>query len=876
MSIGQIHRFEKLQIASLILVFLLTHISVSGQQLGGLESLIFLPEGELTVGEILSSISDQSGIDFSFNAKTIDEERRVSFGSAGLTAQEAVASLCKILDVDFKIQDGQFILFKEKTAAEVFQTISGFIRDSLTGETLIGATVSILGTSKGTVTNGFGYYSLRVLTGKQRLQYAYIGYQSEIWETSLTKDTRKSVQLSPTPLELPNVIVSIPVDQEMERHDLDRFDFSTKALNNMPEFGGEAGLVKGLQSLPGIKMHSDGSAFFYTRGGEKDQNLIIIDDAPIFNPAHLFGFYSVVIPDFAKDIKVYKSDVPANLGDRLSSIISIRTRDGNLNKWHLSGAVNPLINRLSLEVPVSRGKSSLFTSVRRSNFDWLGQDENDDPLLAFGDFNFKWNQRINKNNRLFFTLITAVDALNTQDGTLSGINWGNAATTLRWNHLFGPRLFSNTTIYAGVYNYRLGFMDNAWESGIGTASIKSDFTHYISPSFESRFGVEFAGYGFNPGSISTGSLLSILPEINELAARKRIFYYQANFKATRRLHLKMGFRMSTWENSGPVQYYTYDESSNVADTIGEPEGPYHRYRNVDPRISIQYRLDSSAHLKFSYGSYHQYLQLISNSVSPFTSLEVWLPSNPNIKPQAAHQWTLGYQKYFNRTKWSFGLTSYYKKLYNQIDYVPHAHTLLNPHLVAELRFGTMDAYGMEVLVRKEVGKLNGWMSYTWSKALRNTPSINGGRTYPAFQDRPHDFSLMLNYQVSRRMLLSTYFTAYTGSAFSSPTSFYTFQGKTVPIYDEKNNDRLPSYRRMDLALKFRLNRNLQQRFQHSLTFSVYNVLAHKNIVAVNFNKILDKEDVPVVQANFLRERDLVSTQTDLVRFLPSLTYKFEL
>ena len=695
----------------------------------------------------------------------------------------------------------------------------------------------------------------------------------------MQKDEKKDLDLKAASLELPSIIVKTPLKDLLGKQQLGGMELNPDELENMPEFGGESGLIKGLQALPGIATSSDGSAFFFTRGGAKDQNLIIIDDAPIYNPAHLFGFYSIVIPDFSKSIRIYKSDIPVQLGDRLSSIIDIRTKDGNLNKWELTGAFNPLISRFSLEGPLIKGRSSFFISSRQSNFRWIYKNNAPNGVLNFGDFNFKWNVKLNDNNRVYFTLINSRDELantNTISDNQGGVKWGNFTYTLRWNHLFNPKLFSNFILYYGNYNYRLFFGADAWESGIGKLSAKSDFTYFANPRFTTRFGLELHGFNINPGKITSEPLASLFPTIEQGNNRHVVMYGNADYQLSDKWQVAAGLRFHTWENLGPARYFTFDEQYQVQDTINRGDGVFHTYQKVDPRLSLQYQVDSTATLKLSYGYYHQYVQMISNSVSPFTSLEVWLPASPNIRPQWAQHWTLDFVKYFPRPQMEISAALYYKQLGNQIDYKSHAQTLLNPLIEGELRFGRMRTYGFEFLLKKNFGRLSGWLSYTYSRALRQTPDVNGGREYPAFQDRPHDLSLLLNIQVSRRTLFSAYWTAYTGSAFSSPTGFYTFNHQTVPVYGEKNNDRLPDYRRLDIAFKFTLNKRPESKFQHSLTFSIFNALLHPNIVAVNFNKTLDDTSDPIVRAEFVRERDLVATQADLVRFLPSLTYKFKL
>jgi hypothetical protein len=535
-----------------------------------------------------------------------------------------------------------------------------------------------------------------------------------------------------------------------------------------------------------------------------------------------------------------------------------------------------LLYRFSLEGPLKKGKSSFFTSFRRSNFQWIYKKQVPDLNLGFSDFSFKWNYKINNGNRLFFTVVTGRDDLANNDAlNRAGITWGNFAMTFRWNHIFNPKLFSNTILYTGNYQYKLSSTEDVWHSGIGNLSLKSDFTWFNSANFTTKFGFEAHGYYFNPGEILTGSLLTVFPSTQQNRSHQNVLYYGADFNFGK-WQLGAGARLSAWANTGPAEYFTFDENYKLLDTVSAGEGGYQKYWNIDPRTSLQYHPGKTSSLKLSYGIYHQYIQQISNSTSPFSSFEVWLPSSPNIKPQNAQQVALGFVKYFSKQGLEFSSEVYYKKMSNQIDYEPHAHTLLNPLIEGELRFGQMKSYGLEVLLKKDLGRLNGWIAYTWSRALRKTESVNDGREYPAFHDRPHDFSLMLNYRMKKRILFSAYWTAYTGSAFSSPTGFYTFNHNTVPIYGEKNNDRLPGYRRLDIAFKFILNKNPENRLQHSLTFSVYNVLAHKNIVAVNFNKILENDGSPIVKANVAGEQNLVATQADLIRFLPSLTYKFRL
>jgi hypothetical protein len=852
-------------------------------------SQITIQKSRISVEEVLKEITRQSGMHFSYNPKSIDAKQVIAFRVRKASLEEALAELARKIPIEYTLIEQQIVLNRRREPDKpaptppkepAYYTISGFVQDQSSGESLIGATVFAAGTSQGTTTNAFGFYSLALPGGEYVLEYSYLGFIPEKAEVTVKKDQQKNVGLQNQPVVLPDVLVAIPMSDLLARKQPGQLAINPGDIGQMPEFGGESGLIRGIQSMPGVQTHSDGSAFFFVRGGERDQNLIIIDDAPVYNPAHLFGFYSVVVPEFTKDIKLYKSDIPVHLGDRLSAIVDIRTKDGNLNKWEFGGAFNPLLSRLSLEGPLKKGRSSVFTSLRNSNFQWIYRQAVPDLDLRFGDFNFKWNWKSRNNrDRLFFTLVSSQDVLaNTGaiGGNRAGVQWNNFAMALRWNRIFSPRLFSNTILYTGNYQYRLSATQDVWHSGIGSLSLKTDFTWFSSARLTSKFGAEWHGYAFNPGKILAGDLVSLFPTISQDHSRQNVLYYNADLSLSEKWRFNAGVRLSRWANFGPARYFTFDENFEVEDTIASGIGIYNTYWRADPRASLQFRPDSASSLKLSAGIYHQYIQLISNSTSPFNSFEVWLPSSPNIRPQRAYQAALGYVRYLPKQGLELSAEAFYKHMENQIDYEDHPQTLLNPLIEGELRFGRLRAYGLELMLKKERGRLNGWIAYTWSRALRQTGAVNEGRSYPAFQDRPHDLSVMLNYGLSRRTLFSAYWTSYTGSPFSSPTGFYSFNDYTIPIYGEKHNDRLPDYRRLDIAFQFTLNRNPDNRYQHQLTFSIYNVLMHQNIVAVNFNKIEQANGRPIVRANLLAEEDLVTTQTDLIRFLPSLTYTFKL
>jgi hypothetical protein len=608
------------------------------------------------------------------------------------------------------------------------------------------------------------------------------------------------------------------------------------------------------------------------RGGERDQNVIFIDDAPIYNPSHLLGLSSMVIPDFAQQITVYKSDMPASLGDRLASIISIRTRDGNLNQFRMNGSIGPFINRLSVEIPLVKQRSSLFLSYRRSIFEIYRQSDRDNNFF-FQDFHLKWNYRANDKNRFFITLIGSGDNFTGRVGEVSNILWGNFAATFRWNRVFGPRLFSNTTLYTGNYTYNINLLPNLWKSELGTLSLKSDFTHYISNEITGRFGIEIQGYFTTPGNLTKEANTSLLPDVKRNYGRKTVLYYQGNVHLTERLGLNAGVRLINWSNTGPATYYTYDDQYKPVEKIEASEGIYQSYVNADPRASIEYALASNQAIKLSYGIYHQYLQLISNSISPFTAMEIWLTASPNIRPQRSQQWSVDYSRHWtNGTQ--LNLSAYYKSSDHQIDLDGHSTIYLNEHLEGELRFGSSEAYGLECRLQRTFGKLDATLAYTWSRVLRTTPDLNNGDQYPALQDRPHDISLLALYTFSKRFSVTAFWKSSSGSPYTSPEGFYTFNGQTIPVYGKRNNSRLPSYHRLDLSCHWKLNKDLTKRFQHSLTFSIFNAIGYENIYALKFNKLYDADFFPETPSNVLADQTRSPSQTELIQVLPSLTYKF--
>jgi len=833
------------------------------------------------IEKVLSEITQQSGLNFSYNSNVIDTKKNITFEATDKTLKDILNALSTQLNLDYKIIEDQIILKKPKKTKSNPKsfTLSGTITDQESGESLPGATIWIEESNTGTISNAYGFYSITLPAGNYAMEYTYIGYLKSNRVIELDKDQKQNQTLTFNTQILGEVTIQSNEQMEiLEKSQMSKIVVNPQTLATLPEFAGEVGLVKSLQTLPGIKTHSDGSAFFFVRGGNKDQNLILIDDAPIYNPAHLFGYYSVIIPDVAKEISIYKADFPINQGDRLSSVIDIRTKDGNMNKLELNGVLNPFMYRFSVEGPIKKEKASFYTSFRHSNFKWLYRQVAPQINIYMLDFNAKLNVKINKNNRIYYSIFYGKDYLiNEENFNRGGIQWSNFATTLRWNHIYGRRLFSNATIYGSEYNYGLLTGPTEWVSEIGNLSFNYDLTYYLQPQTTFKFGINQSFYWFNPGNLTQVEDYSFFPVVQNTQSSKTVFYANGEHDLSDRWSVKLGFRLPIWTNSGPTIVYQFDSSYQVSDTIViQDNDSYKTYVNFDPRISVKFKIDSSSSLKFSYGIYNQYVQMLSNTISPFSSFEVWLPSGTNIKPQRADQVALGYMKYFRKARFEITAEVYYKYLQNQIDYTPHANLLLNPLIEGELRYGDGKSYGFELLIRRTEGRLSGWISYTYSRTLLTINGLNNNQEFPAFYDRPNDFAIYLSYNLSKRVNISANWIYYTGSAITTPISYYNYNGYTVPLYGDKNNDRLPDYHRLDVALSWRLNKNIENKYQHNFTFAIYNFYNQHNPVSVNFNKIETKDGKYVVPANLFGTDKLYISQKYLLGIMPSITYKFRI
>lgn len=849
--------------------------NVQGQD-GSLQRRLSIDFEKKNLSEILLEISDLTGTHFSYSSKKIPINKQVSIKLVDKTLKEVLDSLFQNLEIEYVLIEGKVILKKaKKSKASKSYTISGHLRDNRDGETLIGVTIMVGQLARGGVSNAYGFYSVTLPAGSYSIRYSYVGYSHEIREVDLNQNIYLDIDLDQNFSELEEVLVT-PGDSaiRIENIHANAFSIDNVTVRNKTTVLGEADVIKSLDIIPGIQLFRDGSTFFNVRGGDRDQNQILVDEAPIYNPSHFLGLFSSIMPESTKDIKLYKGDLPAQMGGRLSSVLDIKTRDGNLKRMNVNGSLGMVSGRLAIEGPIKKDKSSFFISGRRSYIQGLIKSLNSDlNSLFFSDFNAKTNIQINKNNRLYLSTFISKDEF-ISDG---GIKWGNKAGTVRWNHVHSDKLFSNTTFYTSKYDYTLLSSANLiWKNHISNVSLKSDYTLYINPDKTLNFGIKLSGHNFNPGNVedSTGRIppgQSFVPKRN---ASEFSLYISKDRKVHEKVLMTYGFRLSSWTNFGKTIEYEIDENFSVVDTtIFDTRKAYNDYSNLEPRFSLTYLPDSKNSLKFNYSRSAQYLNLISNSISPFNNLEVWLPASINIKPQIADQFSIGWFKTLKN--WNLSFEGYHKSMQNQIDYANQAKLLLNPQIEAELRSGRGTAYGLESMLAKTSGKFNGWVSYTFSRSRRKIRDINNDQSYPTLWDKPHQFSMNASYAKTNRTTISGTLYISSGAPVTTPTSFYEFSGRTVPVYSSKNNDRLPTYNRFDISYNHRLNK-AEQNFNHFFTLSIFNLYGRKNSISENFNKIEDDNGEFLVPTNINSSNQIVSTKIFVFSVIPSITYSFKL
>jgi hypothetical protein len=750
-------------------------------------------------------------------------------------------------------------------------TISGYVKDIKTGEALIGATVYVRALKTGTTTNLYGFYSFSLPENIYQIEFSFLGYSMQEHKVELHQNVTLNAELGLQQEELSEVVITGQRnDDNVKKPEMSVMKMDVKAINRIPAFFGEVDLIKAIQLLPGVMTTSEGASGFSVRGGSPDQNLIQLDEAVVYNASHLLGFFSVFNNDAIKDVTLYKGDIPAFSGGRLSSLLDVRMKDGNSHKFTATGGIGLISSRLTLEGPIVNDNTTFIISGRRTYADLFlplarNKDVRDNTLY-FYDFNAKVSHRFDDNNRIFVSGYFGRDIFSNQFALMS---LGNQTATLRWNHLFSKKLFSNFSLIYSKYDYSLGTPAgeaNAfkWTSNLKDYSAKADFTWFLSPSSTIKYGVSSTYHEFYPGTakgVGENTLITeyILP--GSFAFEDGI-YLSNEQKVSGRLTLKYGLRLSVFQNVGPATIYNYNEDFLAKDSTVFAKGDFFKtYAALEPRLGANFAIDESSSIKASYSRTAQYVHLAQNSTAG-TPLDIWFPSSPNVKPSLADQLALGYFRNFHRNKFETSVEVYYKHMSNVIDFKDHAQLLLNRKLDGELRFGKAWSYGLEMMVKIPDGRLNGWVSYTLSASKRKIPLINNGMTYAAPYDKPHNVSLVFNYEITKRFIVSANWVYATGIPVTFPVGRAEIGNKIIPIYSDRNAYRLPDYHRLDIAVILKGKDMKDRRWHSEWNFSVYNAYARKNTWAINF--VQDNENPNVTYAE----------KTYLFSLIPSITYNF--
>ena len=751
----------------------------------------------------------------------------------------------------------QPIIAQEKT------TVNGTVKDKMNGESIMGAVIKVDQLANVVVTsNEYGFFAISLPKGKYDLRISYVGYEEK--RIPITLNEPMSI---PIFLESKNQLVEVVVESKRKDDNLMKAQMGTETLNmksisRVPVLFGEKDVLKTIQLLPGVKSAGEGNSGFYVRGGAADQNLILLDEAPVYNASHLLGFFSTFNSDAIKDATLIKGNGPAQYGGRLSSVLDVKMKEGNNKNYIVNGGVGLISSRLSIEGPIQEDKSSFILSGRRTYADIFvkANEKFKDNILYFYDFNAKANYKIDDKNRIYFSGYFGRDELGL--GTSFGINWGNKTGTIRWNRVMSNKLFLNTSFIYSDYNYDVSLKNGETKfnvnSNIKDVNVKQDYTYYFNPKNTIRFGFNTILHTITP-SIFSGTVNNSVNKVGRNGLENAI-YFNNNFKANQQFTLDYGLRVSAYTLMGGDVYNIYNGDEKTSSILLQKNAFGKTYLNLEPRITGNYRINELSSVKLAYARNVQHLHLLSNATASSPS-DQWIGNSYNIKPELADQTSIGYARNFNNNTYEVGAELYYKKMQNQLDYKDGTNINTIADVESALLYGIGRAYGFELLAKKKMGIVSGWISYTLSKAERKIEGINEGEWYNAKQDRTHDISIVSIVELNSKWSVSGVFVYYTGDAVTFPTGKYSFEGQTIYQYAKRNANRMPTYHRLDLSVTYE-NRNKNKR-ETSWNFSLYNVYGRENAYRINFqDDPLDKTKTQIIQ-------------TSLFRWVPSITYNFK-
>ncbi|MGG9971739.1 TonB-dependent receptor [Ferruginibacter sp. SUN002] len=773
-------------------------------------------------------------------------------------------------------------LFSLPIAAQNKYTISGYIKDAQNGETLIGATISVSGKSKGITSNQYGFYSLTLLAGNYNLICTYAGFQPKVIAVQLDGDKQLNFDMLIKGAMTEVVVTSSKKrDANVKDAQMGKLSLPIEQIKAIPAFMGEVDLLKTIQLLPGVRNAGEGSAGIYVRGGGPDQNLIMLDDAPVYNTGHLFGFFSIFNSDAIKNVSLIKGGMPAQYGGRLSSVLDVSMKEGNDKKFQVDGGIGLIASRISIQGPIKKNKASFIISGRRTYIDALVKPAIKKTSAFYGsgyyfyDLNAKLNYRFSSKDRLYLSGYFGRDVFDFVNGKQSlnvNIPWGNATGTLRWNHVFNKRLFGNTTAVYNSYNFAFKASQNSFDiklaSGIRDISIKQDFDLYPFTGHKVKFGAIYTYHRFTP-SVFSGKQDSVTfaPQNAQVKfAHESAVYVQDDWEISDKIKINGGLRYSWFQQIGKHTIYATDADGNRLDsTVYKAGEAVKTYGGLEPRVTMRYALDDATSLKASVTRNFQYIHLVSNSGSTLPT-DLWVPSTYIVKPQISWLYAAGLFKNFKDNTYETSIEVYYKRMQNQIEY-KEGYT---PNTLEDTEtffvFGKGWSYGTELFVNKTKGKFTGWLGYTLSWTWRKFPQLNFGEKYPAKYDRRNDLSIVALYELNKRWKLSGTFVYGTGNAATLPQRFYIVNGILTQEYSRINEYRLPSYHRLDFAAINTPKKNEKRKWKTEWVFSIYNVYSRKNPYFIYFDQTGSPYDGTL---------KVQGKQVSLFPIIPAVTWNFK-
>jgi hypothetical protein len=772
-------------------------------------------------------------------------------------------------------------LFSLSSVAQSKFTINGYVRDSASGESIIGATISINNLLQAVTTNQYGYYSITLDSGSYELTASHVSFQSKLYPVVINKNQSFDFLLVQKSAAISEVVVySKRKDANVRNAQMGRIDLSIEQIKNIPAFLGEVDILKTLQLLPGVRNAGEGNAGFYVRGGGPDQNLIMLDDAVVYNTGHLFGFFSIFNSDAIKNTSLIKGGMPAQYGGRLSSVLDIAMKDGNNQKLEGEGGIGLIASRFSLQGPVKKNKASYMISARRTYIDALIKPFIKKSSSFYGsgyyfyDVNAKLNYRFSEKDRLYLSGYFGRDVFdfnNARRSFKSNIPWGNSTATLRWNHVFGPKLFLNTTLLYNDYKFKFAAAQDNFElalsSGIRDGSMKVDFDYYPIPFHKLKFGGLVTYHKFIP-NVVTGRQDSIIfsPSNEDLKyALEKAAYIQDDWDISDKLKINYGMRWSSFTQIGPYTKYVRDADRNKLDsTIYKNFDNIKTYNGIEPRFTLRYALDGGTSLKASVSRNFQFIHLVSNASSTLPT-DLWVPSTFRVQPQISWQYAAGVFKNFKNNEYETSVEVYYKNMQNQIEYKEgYTPGLSDPE--EEFVFGKGWSYGSEFFINKVQGKLTGWIGYTLSWTWRKFANLNEGEKFPAKYDRRHDLSIVGTYTFNNRWRFGSVFVYGTGNATSLPERFYIVEGVLTQEYSRVNQYRLPAYHRLDVSATYTPKPKPGKKLKSNWVFSIYNLYSRKNPYFIYYDQ---------TGSAYNGSLKVEALQVSLFPILPSVTWNFK-